>query len=281
MDNGADVDAQDYQRFTPLHVASKAGNEEICSLLLERNAAPNVKGHRRKTPLHKAKHPKIVQLLVQNDADPYAKMTDKAEPDGLGIHSCFDTYIERNSDCSKILLDESISTNGQDLDSSDLLVVYDLDIFRHESKRPKEDEEDDEIRALSKLVSLKLYNLLEHPLSEAMLHLKWQCIKKLYWVKFWQYALFVIALTALAYMQSGLLRRYDENLDTGRLDNGNISVREVCLNHTTHPSCYFLPIFQEAETWRMVLFYLFYIFVALNTIFLMIAGAINLGRRVY
>ena len=102
MDNGANVDAVDYQGFTPLHIASKAGNEEICTLLLEGNASPNIKGHRSKTPLHKAKHPKIVQLLVQNGANPYSKMKDKGDPDGLEYHSCFDTYIERNSDCSKI-----------------------------------------------------------------------------------------------------------------------------------------------------------------------------------
>ena len=271
MDNGANVDALDYQGFTPLHIASKAGCEDICSLLLERDATPNVKGHRSKTPLHKAKHPKIVQLLVQNGANPYAKISDKSEPEGLELHSCFDTYIERNSDCSKILLDEGVATNGQDLDSSDLLVVYDLDLFRHESKRPKEDEEDDEIAALSQLVSLKLYNLLEHPLSEVMLHLKWQCIKKLYWVKFYQYALFVIALTVLAYMQSGFLIRYDEK----QQKNNDVNIQEICLNQTFSPSCYFQPIFYETETWRMVLFYIFYVIVAANTIFLIMREALE------
>ena len=65
MDNGADIDALNHQGFTALHIAAKAGNEGICSLLLERSANPNIKGHRSKTPLHKAKHPKIVQLLLQ------------------------------------------------------------------------------------------------------------------------------------------------------------------------------------------------------------------------
>ena len=271
LDNGANVDALDYQGFTPLHIASKAGNEDICSLLIEKNASPNIKGHRSKTPLHKAKHPKIVQLLVQNGANPYAKMKDKgATKSGLELHSCFDTYIERNSDCSKILLDECVATNGQDLDSSDLLVIYDLDLFRHESKRDKEDEEDDEIAALSQLVSLKLYNLLEHPLSEVMLHLKWQCIKKLYWVKFYQYALFVIALTVMAYMQSDFLVKYDE-----KQKNNDLNVQQMCLNNTFHPGCYFQEIFYETETWRMVIFYIFYVIVAANTIFLIIREALE------
>ena len=93
LDNDANVDALDYQGFTPLHIAAKAGNEDICNLLLDKNASPNVKGHRSKTPLHKAKHPKVVQLLVHNGANPYAKMKDKGAPTGLDLHSCFDTYI--------------------------------------------------------------------------------------------------------------------------------------------------------------------------------------------
>ena len=270
LDNNANVDALDYQGFTPLHIAAKAGNEDICNLLLDKNASPNVKGHRSKTPLHKAKHPKVVQLLVQNGANPYAKMKDKGAPTGLELHSCFDTYIERNADCSKILLDECVATNGQDLDSSDLLVIYDLDLFRHESKRPKEDEEDDEIAALSQLVSLKLYNLLEHPLSEVMLHLKWQCIKKLYWVKFFQYFLFVVALTVLAYMQSEFLVEFDEK----QKKNGS-NFQQLCLDNTFHQNCYFQQIFHEAKTWRMVIFYLLYFIVAANTIFLIIREALE------
>ena len=267
MDNGANVDALDCQQFTPLHVASKAGNEAICSLLIERNADTNIKGHRSKTPLHKATHPKIVQLLVQNGADPYAKMTDKSDsdPKGLELYSCFDTYIQRNSDCSKILLDGSVTTNGQDLDSSDLLIVYDLDLFRHESKRPNEDGEDDEVAALSQLVSLKLYNLLKHPLSEVMLLLKWQCMKGLHWVKFCQYTLFVVALTVLAFMQSDLLSRYDVTQKKNGFD-----IQKLCLNDTFDPNCYLQPIFYETETWRMVIFYIFYAIVAANTIFLIV-----------
>ena len=200
-------------------------------------------------------------------------MKDKGDPDGLEYHSCFDTYIERNSDCSKILLDECVSTNGQDLDSSDLLVIYDLDLFRHESKRPKEEEEDDEIAALSQLVSLKLYNLLEHPLSEVMLHLKWQCIKKLYWVKFFQYALFVIALTVLAYMQSDFLTRYDEN----QMKLNKFNVREICLNNAFDSECYFESVFLMTDGWRMAIFYVFYFIVAANTIFLIIRESMEMA----
>ena len=213
LENGANVDALNQQGFTALHVAAKAGHEGICSFLLERSADPNVKGHRSKTPLHKAKHPKIVQLLLERGANPYAKMTaklDKFKPESPEIYSCFDTYIERNSGCNKVLLDEGVTTNGQDLDSNDLLIVFDLDLFRHEAERANAEDEEDEIAALSQLVSLKLYNLLEHPLSEVMLHLKWQCVKKLYWAKFDQYLLFLLALTVLVYMQSDLMKKYDE-----------------------------------------------------------------------
>ena len=48
-----------------------------------------------------------------------AAMSEKGEPEGLEVHSCFDNFIGRNSDCSRIILDNSITTNGQELYSND------------------------------------------------------------------------------------------------------------------------------------------------------------------
>ena len=55
MENGANVNAENYQGFTPLHVASKWGNDNIVSILLKNDADPSKPGHRLKTPLHKAR----------------------------------------------------------------------------------------------------------------------------------------------------------------------------------------------------------------------------------
>ena len=123
IENGANVNALNYQGFTPLHVAAKWGNDNIVAFLLENDADPSKAGHRLKTPLHKAKTAKTVQILLNNGANPYAKATDKLDIDGHPTQSVFDTLVYRHSQATQYLLTECIDTNGQDLDSSDLLLV--------------------------------------------------------------------------------------------------------------------------------------------------------------
>ena len=41
----------------------------------------NAEGHRLKTPLHKARSPKVVKLLMDYGADEYLKMMDKIAKD--------------------------------------------------------------------------------------------------------------------------------------------------------------------------------------------------------
>ena len=80
----------DIKGHTPLHVAVKMSNEHfVRMLLLNGDARTGVKGHRLKTPLHYAKLPSIVKILMENlsdNKDPYHKMYMKdAENDELYI----------------------------------------------------------------------------------------------------------------------------------------------------------------------------------------------------
>ena len=52
LDHGADVDAWDRNRATPLLLAVKGRSDNIARILLERSADPNLKNIRGKTPLH-------------------------------------------------------------------------------------------------------------------------------------------------------------------------------------------------------------------------------------
>ena len=269
MENGSDINAKDAQGFTPLHVASKSGNIDVCVLLLENQADPNVQGYRNKTPLHKANDPKIVRVLLKYGANPCTKVTDKL-PAGPGLYSCFDRFVDRNPDCGRVLLDERITTNGQDLDSNDLLIVFDLGLFQPELKGRVGYKNSDEVAALSQLVSLKLYNLLVHPISAAMLELKWQCIKKLYWMRFCHFALFVLMLTYLVYQHKDLWGHYERILCEKEDLKSNVSLNEMCRNHTYHPNGYFSSVLEELDDSRITNFMLIYILVLINTLWMII-----------
>ena len=153
MENAADqtilVNAKDYKHFTPLHYAAKSGSEINTKLILDNLSQDeelyydeiNATGHRLKTALHKARSPKVVKLLLDYGADEYLKIMEKEEgkqcainecrcieqsPCEKGVHSVFSTLLHRNDKAAGVILDNHISTNGQALDSSDLLIVYDL-----------------------------------------------------------------------------------------------------------------------------------------------------------
>jgi ankyrin repeat protein len=73
---GADVNSRDFRGYSPLHIVAKSANEEIMSLLLENGAIPSIMSTEEffnKTPLHRARTGKMVQMLLQYGADPYAR----------------------------------------------------------------------------------------------------------------------------------------------------------------------------------------------------------------
>ncbi|KAG8192630.1 hypothetical protein JTE90_017194 [Oedothorax gibbosus] len=78
LDQGAEVNTQDNNGWTPLHEASNHGHLELASLLLERGALPNVPSLKDLvTPLHDAllNHYQMdmAALLVSKGADPHAR----------------------------------------------------------------------------------------------------------------------------------------------------------------------------------------------------------------
>jgi len=73
LDCGADVNAQDYEDWTPLYLAACIGRLDFAQMLLEHGAAINAPTYDGETPLHRASkngHVDVVRLLLEHGADP-------------------------------------------------------------------------------------------------------------------------------------------------------------------------------------------------------------------
>ena len=66
-----DVNAKDFEGWTPLHTASSWGHAEVAQVLLDYEADINAQDRLKWTPLHSASahgHPKVMQLLLERGA---------------------------------------------------------------------------------------------------------------------------------------------------------------------------------------------------------------------
>ena len=226
----------------------------------------NATGHRLKTPLHKATTPKIVKLLIDQGGKSiiYSKMMKKGDgnkcnetgckcltvetvdsdnknepidcctpfscnpPLAAPLQSVFSTLLRRNPKTAEVLLDQHITKNGEELDSKDLLVKYNLKIFQNEATsenegspaKDKESQEEfnvtDEMALHNKIRSISP-DLLMHPLSTMFLSLKWSCVKWRVCTSLMFQMLFVISLTSVSIFDTWAVAQ-------------NTTTRITCLN---------------------------------------------------
>ena len=185
-----DLEAKDNRGYTALHMAAKDGNEQICKTLLESGTDPNVHGKRPdyfKTPLHRARSKKVVKLLLKHGADPFARSVSKN-----GILTVLDTLLRNNPEAANEVLNYGIETNGQEHDSSDFQIIYNFELLH----RSKNGNEIDEMTTLRKIASISPV-LLQNPLVEGFLNLKWQMWKHRVYCNVILMALFLMGLTGL------------------------------------------------------------------------------------
>ena len=113
LEHGADVDVQDRENTTPLHLASYLGSVEFSQLLLDHGASPNAQRKSGRTPLHLVAEGKeygdarITDLLLEHGADVNARDTKNMTPLHLASY-CGNTEI------TQMLLDHDAITKLDD-----------------------------------------------------------------------------------------------------------------------------------------------------------------------
>lgn len=104
LQSGADVNAKDKNGDTPLHIAAREGQRDLCVIFLEhqkaKGASPkiNIRNKKSMTPLHYAAQQgqlQVMELLIKEGADPSIKDNQKYFPlhhaAERGYHTCCKT----------------------------------------------------------------------------------------------------------------------------------------------------------------------------------------------
>nr|XP_018905356.1 PREDICTED: transient receptor potential channel pyrexia [Bemisia tabaci] len=250
---GADVHAVNYKEQTALHLAAKAQSTECMEVLLAAGCPINGQDMDSRTPLHATLAKTLLafnalEVLLRRGAD--VNLSDKYGYTPLHIAAlnelsqCVDCLIMSGADvtartsgglsalsiigrktpgsintiCQK--LDLSISMNDHETSSKEVELKLDFRYLLQNSSAG-------EVGFLKTLEAEGQKHLIEHPLCEAFLHLKWQKIRKFYFLRLFFCFVFVILLTvyviaALAHECYNAAKNVTQNARTMCLNNSAI-----------------------------------------------------------
>lgn len=223
----ANLQLKNHRGHTALHLAARSHSLECVEILLKGHADPNIEDNDGRTPLHLAlgkslETNDIVELLLKWQAD-----VNKADTYGYTpLHIAASNELSRcvnllinyeadlsartiggNSALSIVLrktptsldmferrLDMSLTLNRQGFAAGKLELQLDFrPLLQHRRNRQSRSSE---ISYLNVFVKEGYKEILEHPLCQAFLHLKWQKIRRYYVARLLFYLIYVLILTS-------------------------------------------------------------------------------------
>ncbi|KAL6439738.1 hypothetical protein ACFW04_004057 [Cataglyphis niger] len=189
----ADPNAEDDEGRTPLHLAlgKSLMTEEITELLLKWRANVNKADKYGYTPLHIAASNELsqcVNVLIRNEADLSART--------IGGNSALSIVLRKTPTSLDIFerrLDASLTLNRQGFGGELELQLDFHPLLQHRRNRCSRLPE---IEYLNAFVKEGYKEILEHPLCQSFLHLKWHKIRKYYAARLLFYLLWVLIFTS-------------------------------------------------------------------------------------
>ncbi|GFG39343.1 hypothetical protein Cfor_08296 [Coptotermes formosanus] len=201
---GCDPNSEDNDKRTPLHsaVGRALNSSEITDLLITYGACVNGGDIFGYTPLHVAalnENTKCVQILINNGADVSVKT--KGGNSALGIivrkTPLALPTLYRKLDTAIVMHDPEVSS------SKEVILKLDFRIFLQRSHKG-------EMTFLKTFIDEGQKEILEHPLCQAFLHIKWEKIRKYYIARLALYGVLVLCLTG--YVFTALYSNCKENV---------------------------------------------------------------------
>lgn len=190
---------------------------------MEKGADANALGRandKKVTPLHMAESPKIVELLVEYEADTNAIMIHAKKK-----ASVFDSLLRRNPKAAEGLLDCFIGSNDEDLDSPYLQITFDYAFLIDESIECLGRE--DETFVPNKILDLDDHSLLDHPLISSMLHFCSLFVSDLYFMWIFFYGLCYLLPVNFLYMIMKERVIEEKSNDDDVDDNGSFTIENI------------------------------------------------------
>ena len=259
---GNPTEVRDFRGYTPLHIAARNGRESNAIFLLEHGAVVDARGNKpgagdsgenfHHTPLHTARSPSMVQILLRYGAEPDQTVVTVDETSRQNkVESALMVLMSRNPAAAREILNSFIFTNGKEMDSSDFEIGYDFEIFHKEAlinktassrkeesefaqfeserSRPESDAVSNEMLVHSKMLDLKLENMLKNPLAEAFLLIKWHKTNHAFLFNLIQYLFFVLFLSALAITDTWVAKvcKRERRNETSDIQTQNCDLGEV------------------------------------------------------
>lgn len=288
VERGANVHLRNHRDQTALHIAARSHSLECVEILLKKGGCdPNIEDSDGRTPLHLALGRSLLAYDVTEFLITWKANVNKTDKYGYTplhiaalneLSQCVDILIQHGADLSartkggtsalSIILRKtptSLNVFKQRLDAS-------ITLHQHGSATGEAElrldfhpllmnQQQGEIRYLGTFVKEGYKEILEHPLCQAFLHLKWQKIRKYYVGRLIFYLFYVLILTG--WVMTALAHNcYNES--HGQLDNGQ---PPLCANTTgINGFLYRHPALLEVEWYALMVLTILEVFRKLTSI---------------